>query len=37
MMNSGILHDGFTPPFIKDGVPDARIKRINEKAKSGGT
>ncbi|BFM15509.1 hypothetical protein R50073_16920 [Maricurvus nonylphenolicus] len=26
------LFDGFTPPFIKDGVCDARIKHIKEKA-----
>lgn len=36
MMDGGILHnglfDGFTPPFIKNGIPDARIKRIKEKA-----
>jgi glutathione S-transferase len=36
LMSGGILHtglfDGFTPPFIKDGVPDARIKHIKEKA-----
>jgi len=35
MMAGGILHnglfDGFTPPFIKNGIPDARIKRIKEK------
>jgi len=38
MMADGILHnglfDGFTPPYIKDGIPDARIKRIREKEKS---
>ncbi|GMG86711.1 glutathione S-transferase family protein [Biformimicrobium ophioploci] len=36
LMSDGILHnglfDGFTPPFIKDGIPDARIRRIKEKA-----
>jgi len=35
MMSGGILHnglfDGFTPPFIKDGIPDARVKRMKEK------
>ena len=35
MMADGILHnglfDGFTPPFIKDGIPDNRIKRLKEK------
>jgi len=38
MMAGGILHnglfDGFTPPYIKNGIPDARIKRIREKEKS---
>jgi len=37
MMADGILHnalfDGFTPPYINDGIPDARIKRIKEKEK----
>ncbi len=35
MMSGGILHnglfDGFTPPFIEDGIPDARIRRLKEK------
>jgi glutathione S-transferase len=39
MMADGILHnglfDGFTPPYIKGGIPDARIKRIKEKQQSG--
>ena len=38
MMADGILHnglfDGFTPPFIENGIPDARIKRIKEKAEA---
>jgi hypothetical protein len=37
LMENGILHstlfDGFTPPFIKDGIPDARIKYLKEKGK----
>lgn len=39
MMADGILHnglfDGFTPPYIKNGIPDARIKRIKEKQLEG--
>lgn len=27
------LFDGFTPPFVKDGIPDARIKYLKEKGK----
>jgi glutathione S-transferase len=38
LMENGIFHnglfDGFTPPFIKDGIPDARIKHIREKVAS---
>jgi hypothetical protein len=26
------LFDGFTPPFVKDGVCDARVKYMKEKA-----
>lgn len=37
LMENGILHstlfDGFTPPFIKNGIPDARIKYLKEKGK----
>jgi glutathione S-transferase len=37
LMENGIIHstlfDGFTPPFIKDGMPDARIKYLKEKGK----
>ena len=37
LMSEGIFHsnlfDGFTPPFVKDGIPDARIKYLKEKAK----
>jgi glutathione S-transferase len=37
LMENGILHstsfDGFTPPFIKDGIPDARIKYLKEHGK----
>jgi len=36
LMSGDIIHnglfDGFTPPFIKDGVADARIKHMKEKA-----
>lgn len=36
MMAGGIIHnglfDGFTPPFIKNGVTDARVKHIKDKA-----
>lgn len=39
MMAGGILHnglfDGFTPPYINNGIPDARIKRMKEKKQSG--
>ena len=35
MMENGIIHsnlyDGFTPPFIKDGVADAKAKYLKEK------
>ncbi len=35
-MEQGILHcdlfDGFTPPFIKDGICDARVKYLGERA-----
>ena len=35
LLEDGVLHnglyDGFTPPFIKDGIPDARIKHLKEK------
>jgi len=38
MMENGILHctlfDGFTPPYIKDGVCDQRIAYIKDKEKS---
>lgn len=38
LLEDGVLHnglyDGFTPPFIKDGIPDARIKYLKEKQKS---
>lgn len=37
LMENGVIHstlfDGFTPPFIKDGIPDARIKYLKEKGK----
>jgi glutathione S-transferase len=37
LMENGIIHstlfDGFTPPFIKDGIPDARIKYLKEHGK----
>lgn len=37
MMKNGILHctlfDGFTPPYIKDGIADARIAYLKEKGK----
>ena len=37
LMENGIVHstlfDGFTPPFIKNGIPDARIKYLKEKGK----
>ncbi len=37
LMENGIIHstlfDGFTPPFIKDGMPDTRIKYVKEKGK----
>ncbi len=36
LMKNGNLHcnlfDGFTPPFVKDGVCDARVKYLKEKA-----
>lgn len=28
------LHDGFTPPVIKDGIADARIRHIKSKGKT---
>lgn len=35
LLEDGVLHnglyDGFTPPFVKDGIPDARIKHLKEK------
>jgi hypothetical protein len=38
LMENGIFHNGlfdaFTPPFIKDGIPDARVNHIREKAAS---
>ncbi len=38
MMSDDIFHnglfDGFTPPFVKEGVSDARIKHLKEKAAS---
>lgn len=37
LMADGIQHsnlfDGFTPPFIKDGIPDARIKYLKEQGR----
>lgn len=37
LINDGIIHidlfDDFTPPFIKDGIPDARIRYIKSKKK----
>ena len=37
LIEEGILHnglfDGFTPPFIKEGIPDARIKYLKDKQK----
>lgn len=36
MMEGEVIHnglfDGFTPPFVKDGVSDARVKHMKEKA-----
>tara|TARA_B110000093_G_scaffold162128_1_gene183945 strand:- start:19 stop:171 length:153 start_codon:yes stop_codon:yes gene_type:complete len=36
MMDGEIIHnglfDGFTPPFVKNGVSDARVKHLKEKA-----
>ncbi len=38
LISDGLFHnglfDGFTPPFIENGIPDARIKRIKEKQAS---
>lgn len=38
MMQNGILHcnlfDGFTPPLVKNGVADARIKYLKQKAEN---
>ncbi|MEH6344792.1 MAG: glutathione S-transferase family protein [Bermanella sp.] len=38
MMGNGVLHctlfDGFTPPYIKNGIADARIAYLNEKNKT---
>ena len=37
MMDGDVIHnalfDGFTPPFIKDGVADARAKYLKEKGR----